>query len=134
MAEVKLFLSIIAPELPFHVITDSLGMAPTDTRKKEDWPLPSIVAGIAEDTWTFSLDSEESYGISQPIQKLCQLFMPKAPAVRQVCDQFHAAVHIEVVIHTEENDLPEMLLSAQNIRFLDALHAEIGFDVYFDLG
>lgn len=133
MAEIKIYFSIIGSDLPFHTVTDSLGIAPTDTKRKENWPLPSIIAGVAEDTWTFSLESEENYGISQPIQKLSRLFLPKTPVVRQVCERFHAAVHIEVVIHTDENDLPEMLLSAENIHFLDELHAEVGFDVYFDL-
>lgn len=133
MARIKAYFTIGAPKLSFVEITNSIGVIPTNVRRKEDWPLPSIIAGIAEDVWIFSLENEYSNCVSQSIQKLCQIFGPKVSEIRQLCDHFCATAHVEVVIHTEENSLPEMFLSTENIRFLNELRAEIGFDVYFDL-
>ncbi len=133
MEIIKTCFTISAPDLSFSDITNSLGISPTNIRKKKDWPQPSIIAGIAEDAWTLSMENEQFSCVSQSIQKLCQLLLPKAPIVRRLCDRYHATTHIEIIIHTEENSLPEMVLPAEQISFLSELHAELGFDIYFDL-
>ena len=133
MSLMKISLFISGSKLNFEDITNQLEIKPTVVRKKEDWPVPSIEAGIAADVWAYRMDHIETELLSKPVDDLQAVFLPLKEKVRELCGTYSAEAYVEVVIHTEPGSLPSLTLSRENIQFLAQINADFGVDLYEDM-
>lgn len=124
--------SLSGDKIPLHDIAQKIGIPPARIRKKEDWPRPSILAGVAKDMLEFRTDKEECRAVSTQLGKIQAMLTPKIETIREVMQKYSMKANLTVVIESEINDYPELVLTMENIEFLSAIHAEIGFDLYID--
>lgn len=132
LPKVQIAFYITGDNLKFDVLTERLALQPTRVRKKEEWPKPSILAGIAEDTWEYRTDKEECQAISAQFDKLRGLLSDKIDAINEMKRQYSLEITITVIVETKVKYMPVMFLSKENINFLSQINAELGFDMYRD--
>jgi len=132
LPKVKVKFYLGGNNVPLDRLTKQLGITPSISRKKEDWPKPSIEAGIAEDVWGFWQNEVESKAIGIQFDEFQQLLVPKKVEIINLMREYHLSCAVTIVIKSEDNDYPELVLSPENVRFLGDIGAEIGFDLYMD--
>lgn len=111
-------------------ITNALGLVPTRTRKKQDWPQGTIDAGMACDLWEISIEQETSKSVDAQCKKLMDILRGKEEIIKSLCNRYNMETHFEVVIHMKSTETPAIYLEKESISFLAAINADIGFDVY----
>ena len=112
------------------IITTILGLKPTKIRRKEDWPLPSIKAGMACNLWALSTEQETSKSVDEMCRKIIDKLKGKEEFIQSLCNDSNIEMHFEVVIHMSSMETPEIYLEKETIKFLAIINADIGFDVY----
>ena len=53
-----------------------------------------------------------------------------AKKIVRLCEEFDAEASLEIVIHMQSGDSPEVRLFSAQLLFAAAIGAEIGFDLY----
>lgn len=119
--------------VPFDDITTLLGIAPSATRKKETWPLPSIRAGLAEDLWMIDIPHTESWSLSQQFHALQDILSGKENTIIALCQRYCLTANIEVSARWECGLHPALVLEENQIHFLSKINASIGIDPYVDM-
>lgn len=132
MAKVKVNFYLTGESIPFENLTEQLGVSPSSIRKKQDWPQPSILAGIAIDTWEYQTQKENALSVSTQLDKIEKVFGEKVETIRTLIERYSLKSNIVIIVETESSDFPEMVLTEENISFLAAIKAELGFDFYVD--
>ena len=132
MAKVQVRLYLTGDSVPFEYLTEQLDVLPFSTRKKQNWPRPSILAGVAVDTWGYQTIKENTLSISTQLDKVEQIFAKKVETIRALLKRYSLRCNIVILVEAECGNLPEMVLSEENISFLAAIKAELGFDLYID--
>ncbi len=116
--------------LPFERISEDLRILPTEVRRKDEWPAPSIAAGIAKDSWSLEMPYVESYSVCQPLMELQRLLAGKEDVLVTFCERYNMRVSIALTIHWTCGNHPALYLDRETIRFLASIHADFGIDPY----
>lgn len=132
MPKVRVCLFLSGDDIPLHDITEKIGILPTEIRKKKDWVQPSILAGIAKDTWAFYTDKVECRAIQTQLDTLQTIFKQKTEQIRELIETYSIIVNVIIMVEAEINEYPELILTEENVEFLSSIHAEVGFDLYID--
>lgn len=132
MPKVRVSLFLSGDHVPLNDITEEIGVLPTKVRKKEDFPVDSILAGVAKDTWEFRTDKIECSVISTQLDKIKIIFGPKIEIIKDLSKRYLISVNIIIMVEAEMGEYPEFVLTRENIDFLSLLHSEIGFDLYIN--
>lgn len=132
MSKVRVTLLFTGDNIPLNDITAKIGISPTRVRQKKDWPQPSILAGVATDTWEFRTNKMESRAISAQMDEIQMVFGPKTAIINELTEKYSILTNVVVMVESEIGDYPELVLTRENIEFLSSIHAEIGFDLYID--
>ena len=132
MAKVRVSLYLTGDSVPFEYLTEQLGVLPFLTRKKQDWPHPSVLAGVAVDTWEYRTTKENALSISAQLDKVEQIFGGKVETIQTLLERYSLKCNIVILVEAECSNFPEMVLSEENISFLAAIKAELGFDLYIE--
>ena len=90
------------------------------------------MAGVAVDTWGYQTIKENTLSISTQLDKVEQIFAQKVETIRALLKRYSLRCNIVILVEAECGNLPEMVLSEENISFLAAIKAELGFDLYID--
>jgi len=118
-------------DVDLGLITNSLAIAPTRIRKKEDWPHGTIKAKLACDLWEFSMSYETGGDINVQSRHIVTIFSSKRDVIRELQERFNMSPHICFVVHTtEDKGFPKMLFSREFIEFAAYINAEISIDYY----
>ena len=80
--------SLSGDKIPLHDIAQKIGIPPARIRKKEDWPRPSILAGVAKDMLEFRTDKEECRAVSTQLGKIQAMLTPKIETIREVMQKY----------------------------------------------
>lgn len=130
---VKVIFSIasVTNEFDFDQISQCLGIMPTNTRKKSDYP----PTGLAQTSWSLIAKENNAKSVGAVMDKVVHQLVgadPHAAAVKisELCDTLDASARFEIVIHMKDGDSPEVVLRSDQILFAAAVGAEIGFDLY----
>ena len=132
MPKVKVSLFFAGNYIPLTDIAAKIGILPTQVRKKEDWPLASVLAGIAQDALVFSTDKAECTAVSTQLDEIQIMFTPKIGTIQSLIKSYALSVNIIVMVEAELGEYPELVLTRENIDFLSSIHAEIDFDLYIN--
>lgn len=111
-------------------ISRDLKLTPTKIRKKEEWPVTSIKAGLASDFWEITTELTTSISVDEECKKLINILKGKEEIIKFLCKEYTMEGHFEVVIHMKSNNTPAIYLEKETILFLSNIGADIGFDVY----
>ena len=133
MSIIQVSFFISGSSLNFVSISNRLGIHPTETRKKNEWPLPSIEAQIAEDVWVYRTKRMESDDLTEVFDNLQLQFMPLLEIIKELCREYCAKTYIEASIHMVSGSPPFLGLSRDNILFLAQTGSDFGIDLYEDL-
>lgn len=132
MPKVKVSFYLTGESIPFENLTEQLEVSPSSSRRKQDWPQPSILAGIAVDTWEYHTQKEDVLSVSTQLDKIEKVFGDKVEIIQTLIEKYSLKSSITILVETEYSDFPEMVLTKENLFFLAAIKAELGFDFYVD--
>jgi hypothetical protein len=122
--------SLAADEADLDVITEAIGLEPTGVRKKDEWPIQSINAGIACDVWDLSTDLRYSTSVDESLGAIINMLRGKEGAIRHLAEKYDMRVSFTVAIYAEATTMPDLSLKRESLRFLAELGADISFDPY----
>ena len=95
-----------------------------------DWPLPSIEAGLACNYWEISTEQETSKSVNEICKKIIDKLKGKEKLIQSLCNEFGMEAHFEVIVHMNSAETPAIYLEKESIKFFASINADIGFDVY----
>jgi hypothetical protein len=127
---IKVCFEIYGSELSFEEITNSIGIQPTQTRLKKDFPIASQDAGVASDRWQYVIDYQESMSMAEIIEQLVDLFQTTTLQILSIKQKFNAKCLIIVSVQAHETWMPCMTLSERCIDFAHKISSPIDFDIY----
>ena len=109
-----------------------MGIQPTRTRKKADWPIGTVKAGFAVDFWEIRTEEEECKAVQWQFEKIMKELIGKTETIKELCHEYNLKAGFVVVVKAEVGDFPEMVLTQEIISFVASINADIGFDMYID--
>lgn len=127
MDESHVYFGVFDFEEDFSVITESLGLAPSESWRKGD---PSPQKSIRTHTrWSLRSPSAATASFEEQIRTLLSLLETRATQVRDIAQRFEAGICCYAYYHQEYN--PEVHLPSDLIQRLGALSLSVDFDLYF---
>ena len=127
---IKVTFYIVGDEFDFDEVTSRIGVHPTSTRKKAEFPPQSIAAGVAQTIWAMEVKEEHCIAICFLFERLLNVLAPKKNLITSVCEDYNLEASFEVIIHMKDGDSPEVVLPREVIAFAASINAEISFDLY----
>jgi len=133
------YFSAISDEFPLEVVTDALGIEPTEAYKKGDLIERPAIAIHPVSTknryrkysdWTFSTGYQESYDINNQLNIILKSLEGKSDQLTFLKRKYGLEYLFMVVIQIENNESPAMYLKKEIIDFASLIQAEIHFDLY----
>ena len=118
-------------ELDLEEVSRRLGVSPTRTRRKADFPPQTP----AQTSWSLEVKEENAFSVGAVLDKLIRRLagdypLEAAKKIVRLCEEFDAEASLEIVIHMRNGDSPEVRLFSAQLLFAAAIGAEIGFDLY----
>ena len=110
-------------------ITNKLGLIPTKARRKEDFPVQSIKAGVAKTYWCIEI-KEQSIETIPTFNKLINILKEKNETINELCQKFNLDSSFIVTFYTNGDKTPIMELSNEIMTFANSINATISFDIY----
>lgn len=145
MIKTKAWIVVTGENLPFEEVTTVLGVVPTRRRRRGEFPRPEF----GRDEWVFevvemrptpSIDHNPLDGFPDYPDVMTSLDQIRT-SIGNRAERFAAwrssrplEVGIGLSIHSEDDDMPLMTLSADFIRFIATLGADLSIDVYANEG
>ena len=120
-------------ELDLEEVSRRLGVSPTRTRRKADFPPQTP----AQTSWSLEVKEENAFSVGTVLDKLIRRLagdypLEAAKKIVRLCEEFDAEASLEIVIHMRNGDSPEVVLSPKQVLFAAAIGAEIDFDLHCD--
>lgn len=138
--KVMTYFSVLGDEFPLEVVTDTLGIEPTETYKKGDiierTNNPNLISTSnkirrrKETDWTLSTGYQESYDINMQLNTILKPLEGKTKELKQLKEEYSLEFLFMIVIQVENNETPAMYLQKNIIDFASIIQAEIHFDLY----
>ncbi|MFP3508690.1 DUF4279 domain-containing protein [Peribacillus sp. SIMBA_075] len=132
------YFSAFGDEFPLEIVTDVLGIEPTETYKKgdiiESSTNPNLVSTKIrrrkKTDWTLSTGYQESYDINNQLNPILKSLEGKTEDLKQLKVKYGLEFLFMIVIQIENNEKPAMYLQKNIIDFSSLIQAEIVFDLY----
>ena len=120
-------------ELDLEEVSRRLGVSPTRTRRKADFPPQAP----AQTSWSLEVKEENAFSVGAVLDELIRRLagdypLEAAKKIVRLCEEFDAEASLEIVIHMRNGDSPEVVLSPKQVLFAAAIGAEIDFDLHCD--
>ena len=120
-------------ELDLEEVSRRLGVSPTRTRRKADFPPQAP----AQTSWSLEVKEENAFSVGTVLDKLIRRLagdypLEAAKKIVRLCEEFDAEASLEIVIHMQSGDSPEVRLFSAQLLFAAAIGAEIDFDLHCD--
>ena len=118
-------------EFDLEEVSRQLGVAPTRTRRKADFP-PQVPA---QTSWSLEIKEENAPSVGAVLDKLIHRLtgenaFENAEKLCTLCSDLSASPRFEIVIHMQSGDGPEVVLSPKQVLFAAAIGAEINLDLH----
>lgn len=116
--------------------TKEIGILPSETRGIDNWPkniknnlnIPEELQPRYE--WCICQKEELCKQIELPINKIISKLIGKEQQIIEFCEKNNLQKGLNITIHGEAMNLPEMVLSPAVVSFFGNMKVEIGFDIY----
>lgn len=116
--------------------TKEIGIVPSETRGIDDWPnMIKNNLNIPEDlqpryVWCICQKEELCKKIEFPINKIISQLTGKEQKFIEFCEKNNLQKVLNIAIHGDEMNLPEIVLSPSIVSYFGNMKVEIGFDIY----
>ncbi|MBT2640082.1 DUF4279 domain-containing protein [Bacillus sp. ISL-39] len=128
------YFSALGDEFPLEIITNTLGLEPTETYKKGDIIERSRsstkIRYRKETDWTLSTGYQESYDINDQLNVILKSLIGKTDQLSFLKGEYDLDYLFMIVIQIENSEKPAMYLQKDIIEFASLIQAEIHFDLY----
>lgn len=125
--EVMVEFNLFGEKVHFDEITSLLNVIPTEICRKEECK----IAEFAKDSWTFSTGYKEVLAISIPFEQMVDMFSMKIEVINHIKERLDLESNIVIVIKSDVNRTPEVVLTNKCVQFASNTNCEIHFDNYF---
>lgn len=112
-------------------ITESLGVAPTETWKEGD-RIRNSDRKRSYTAWMFSTEVEETLDIGIKMEEIMSLFFPHINTLCELKKQYDLDFCIDIIVVIENNEPPAVYFSNSFIEFLAMIKARIDIDTYIN--
>ena len=118
-------------ELDLEEVSRRLGVSPTRTRRKADFPPQAP----AQTSWSLEVKEENAFSVGAVLDELIRRLagenaFENVEKLCTLCSDLAASPRFEIVIHMQSGDSPEVRLFSAQLLFAAAIGAEIDFDLY----
>ncbi|WP_449622910.1 DUF4279 domain-containing protein [Robertmurraya sp. Marseille-Q9965] len=121
--------NIIGDEYDIEVISEQLGIEPTNYYKKGDKILNKEIQR-KETCWSISSGYQISLDINDQLEKILSIIKPKRKILNKLREQYKLDYKFIIVIRVEENQSPAIYLENEVIEFANNIKADFDFDLY----
>ena len=139
MIKITTILDVMGDSLPFDEITELLGVQPTQTRRREEFPNPTF--GI--DRWTYQIQaiypvpqSEDGFAVDCPfpdvmvqLNQIQQAFVGGAERFAEWRRTHPVNVLLDVWIHSDDETVPLMIMPSSFVQFTALIGADVEYIV-----
>ena len=131
MPTIRTKIQLLGQKIDPQIIGTALSMQPSKTKRASEYPSQTVLAGRAVDLWQWDTEKAERRAISDEIDIVQGIWTDKVQQLHSLFTQYNLCCHVTIVIELlEDDELPELVLTASNLRFLSAVEAEFGIDIY----
>ena len=114
-----------ANTLDFNAITKKLAVLPTEVTHKSEIK----ISELAEDYWSYNIPMEPCDNISEPIQRLIEVFIDKADILLEILQDADIKIGMNILIDIYNDERPLMLITGEQMSFFGKLHCPCAFDI-----
>lgn len=114
-----------ANTLDFNAITKQLAVLPTEVTHKS----AIKVYELAEDYWSYDIPMESCDDISEPIQRLIEVFIDKSDILLEILQDTDIKIGMNILIDIYNDERPLMLITGDQMSFFGKFHCPIAFDI-----
>lgn len=114
-----------ANTLDFNAITKKLAVLPTEVTHKSE----TKISELAEDYWSYNIPMEPCDDISEPIQRLIEVFIDKADILLEILQDADIKIGMNILIDIYNDERPLMLITGEQMSFFGKLHCPFAFDI-----
>ncbi|MCL2081843.1 MAG: DUF4279 domain-containing protein [Oscillospiraceae bacterium] len=123
---IKITFYLAGKDFDLERATQKIGIIPTRTRTRDSFPLGTL----AYTTWEICVEKKRCAAVSILFEELVDILSGKSEILCELCKEYDLETNFEVVIHMQDGDSPEVVLSRKILFFATSINAEIGFDLY----
>ena len=118
-------------DINIDLITELLGITPTYTRKRRDFPEVSQRLMLAQDGWAYEIPYDNICDIDTLVTLLLGLFSDKIHILNHLRETLPCNTTFNIVINTTESaGYPKMLLSKEFVEVAATINAKISIALY----
>lgn len=126
----QLRIDLLGPDFEPDVITEGLGIRPTQSWVTGDPRAPRAIVKHEQCGWAIKVYLESSELLNDRLCSLLEPIYSVRHAVVQLCRDYSISVEVAVTIIVVETDpVPGMVLSNKNLRMMSELGAELEIDI-----
>ncbi|MBS3681249.1 DUF4279 domain-containing protein [Ornithinibacillus massiliensis] len=133
--EIYFSLSSTEPEwdFPLSIVTERLGINPTETIKLGEWVNinnPNIKRQNTFTEWVYSTGIVETYDFEKLMKEVVHVFKDKVDIINELIREFQIEPKLKAVVYVEEGLSPGYVLELEVMQFALNICAEIEIDDY----
>ena len=107
-------------------ITESLGIIPTKTWKKNDLKIKNSVIKYKTNGWELSIEKENVYQIDEFLDEMIELLRPHQNQIKSLTN---VSKKILIIIYMK-NVIPSIIYDIDKISFFDNIKITLEHDIY----
>ncbi|MEN2468062.1 DUF4279 domain-containing protein [Ornithinibacillus sp. JPR2-1] len=133
--EIYFSLSSTEPEwdFPLSIVTERLGINPTETIKLGEWVNinnPKIKRQHTFTEWVYSTGIVETYDFEKLMKEVVHVFKDKVDIINELIREFQIEPKLKAVVYVEEGLSPGYVLELEVMQFALNIGAEFEIDDY----
>ncbi|MEK4629094.1 MAG: DUF4279 domain-containing protein [Solibacillus sp.] len=117
-------------DFPLEIVTESLGVEPTQTWKVGDLVNNHTALERFYTCWKYKTAKLETLVVEEVLDPIYDIFHQKVDTINQLKKQFDLNVQLELVIIMENGNTPGLVISPEFSRFASSINALIDIDMY----
>ncbi|OZI11123.1 hypothetical protein CEW92_13305 [Bacillaceae bacterium SAS-127] len=120
-------------DFPLEIVTERLGIEPTQTWKTGDRIHPNNPNNPLERSytrWEFRTDTIETLDTEEVFRPIFDLFESKIDVINQLKEEFDLQASVTLVIEVYDGDTPALVIYPTFSAFVAAIDAAIDVDMY----
>jgi hypothetical protein len=126
---VKVKFSIYDHEFDPELVTQRLGIIPTECWFKGDKIEGRKILKRKETGWVLSTEYEESSDVNDQLIKVIGVLEDKVNLLKEISEKYNAKLKIDIIIRVRNGKTPVIILSQRIISFVHGTNARIDIDV-----
>lgn len=115
-------------DFPLEVVTEQLGVQPTETWRMGDKINNSHVRSFT--CWKYKSETLETLDSDDVLLPILNVFQSKTDTINQLKKELNLKVHIELVITMIDGYTPSLTIIPEFSRFAASINAFIDIDMY----